>query len=188
MRKLSIQRKEGLIMGQLCKVLKYVIALLLLFTIAGVFFFSQSISFSETKKERKDEYLAESLSVLDFNRENNRGKHVLDIKSGDFITVSIKRDEALELDYYIVAERVYDNQEGFIPLTLSEEAYQDDYKIIPFKDKASQARFRLEEGKYNISCVSKDTFSNLDIVEIIEVSVDSTIDKENENDYFIPCD
>lgn len=173
-------------MEQLCKVLKYVIPLLLLFTIAGIFFFPQRIFLSE-RKEKKYEYLAESHSVLDFNRENNTSKHVLDIKSGDFITVSIKRDEALELDYYIVAERVYDNREGFIPLTLSEEAYQAACKTIPVKDKASQAGFRLEEGKYNISCVSKDSFSNLDIVEIIEVSVDSTIDKENENDYFIPC-
>lgn len=165
-------------MEQLCKLLKY---LCMILAILGI-----SILILPTNEHKKNNDIQDFYSIHNANQQEDVNKQILDIKADDHVTVTINRTQ--DTNYYVVAQKVNDSKnQSYITLSDFETTAKDNCEIIPFNQKESSVTFELNEGTYDLICISKDAESKLQMAEIIDISVSSLI-YNNETDYFLPCD
>lgn len=170
-------------MRHVCKFLEMVKTFLLcmLIVLSGI------VIFTHPSKEYKNEnHIKDMNSIPNLMKQEDFNKHILDIKADDHVTVTINRTQ--DTNYYVVAQKVNDSKnQSYITLSDFETTAKDNCEIIPFNQKESSVTFELNEGTYDLICISKDAESKLQMAEIIDISVSSLI-YNNETDYFLPCD
>lgn len=145
-----------------------------------------SILILPTNEYKKDNDIQDIYSIHNVNQQENANKQILEIKAESHVTVTINRTQ--DANYYVVAQKVDENKnQSYITLSDFGTSGKDNCEIILFNQKESSVTFELNEGTYDLTCISKDAKSKLQIVEITDTSVSSLIGK-NENNYFLPCD
>lgn len=170
-------------MTHVCKFLEMVKTFLLcmLIVLSGI------VILTHPSKEYKNEnHIKDMNSIPNLMKQEDFNKHILDIKADDHVTVTINRTQ--DANYYVVAQKVNDSKnQSYTTLSNFETTAKDNCEIIPFNQKESSVTFELNEGTYDLICISKDAESKLQMAEITDISVNSLMNN-NETDYFLPCD